>query len=779
MAPRTQDYIDSLQAKIRTNAGWCTKHKVMVEHELAVYERACGLMDSVLLTAAMKKLNDKHLTLQGQYEELLQICVDAGDNALFKQHEDKYAKIADTWTSIRAQYSDVLVRTEEARKKNNPAPAPGPAAPAPAPREAKEARGAKPPVLTSENTPDEFRVWINEYEVYHDLSNFALLSVKQQRVYLNRLLSKDINKSLAAAVNDDAAIVGPGGCLEQLRKEFKSYYPLNARRYAAIGCSPNKGETDKQFWIRMWDMYRDADMSAITMEQAFCVMFSTHCPDRELGKEMRKLKAIDRAAYREVMEEFAAEKNTSSQTKEDKAKAAFVKPGKSGNQPKSGGGGKPATGNGPYDSSKTCESCGARGHDKAACKGNLQIICNSCGKKGHYQSVCRSSGEKKSAKAKKTFAAAAANSEDNQGYSSDSSDEEVPAAAVRKATFTKLARGMNVSEISRDTPRMNVSFSTESGNGSFRFDSTPDTGATRTVIAANLLEKSGIKFSHRRKGQIQLEAANGQMMSCPGTVVLHLDYEGQRTRAKAIVCEDMYDEVLISWYDLIGLNVISKTFPHVLDLSRCSDCRAKIKRKGAVKKLKALNEAEKLASRLCSMFPDILKDELSYEPMAGEPMKIHLRDDIEIVPKSVRLPRPMPVHEEPEGRITVEELIKKRVLARVTEPTSWCNPAFFVPKKGGKMRLVTDFTHLNKFIKRPTHPFPSSQEIMKKVKPTSKVFLKLDAVGGYHQMALDEESSYLTTFILKWGRFRYLRGPMGLSPTNDEWCCKSDKAIEG
>jgi hypothetical protein len=65
------------------------------------------------------------------------------------------------------------------------------------------------------------------------------------------------------------------------------------------------------------------------------------------------------------------------------------------------------------------------------------------------------------------------------------------------------------------------------------------------------------------------------------------------------------------------------------------------------------------------------------------------------------------------------------------------------------MRLVTDFVQLNRYIKRPIHPFPSSNEIMKQIRPTSKCFMKLDAVNGYFQMALDEESSFFDNISLK------------------------------
>ena len=58
-------------------------------------------------------------------------------------------------------------------------------------------------------------------------------------------------------------------------------------------------------------------------------------------------------------------------------------------------------------------------------------------------------------------------------------------------------------------------------------------------------------------------------------------------------------------------------------------------------------------------------------------------------------------------------------------------------------------------------------------------FAKLDAVHGYFQLALDEESSLLTTFLIPSGPYRYLRAPMGLSSSSDEWCRYSDFVIEG
>ena len=98
---------------------------------------------------------------------------------------------------------------------------------------------------------------------------------------------------------------------------------------------------------------------------------------------------------------------------------------------------------------------------------------------------------------------------------------------------------------------------------------------------------------------------------------------------------------------------------------------------------------------------------------------------------------------------------------------------------GKRVRLVTDYIKLNKFVVRPVHPFPSVSDIIQSIPSSAAYFAKLDATHGYFQLPLDEESSSLTTFILPLGRYRYLRAPMGLSSFSDEWCRHSDRAVEG
>ena len=51
----------------------------------------------------------------------------------------------------------------------------------------------------------------------------------------------------------------------------------------------------------------------------------------------------------------------------------------------------------------------------------------------------------------------------------------------------------------------------------------------------------------------------------------------------------------------------------------------------------------------------------------------------------------------------------------------------------------------------------------------------IDVSSGYHNLKLDKQSSYLTTFACPFGRYRYKWLPFGVAPVGDMFQCKIDK----
>jgi hypothetical protein len=227
----------------------------------------------------------------------------------------------------------------------------------------------------------------------------------------------------------------------------------------------------------------------------------------------------------------------------------------------------------------------------------------------------------------------------------------------------------------------------------------------------------------------------------------------------------MRGQMLLGWEDCKRFGILHPTWPEPFDTAKATRAPP--------------TTCEEVVERLKEEFQDILANELPPTPMKGEPMRIRLSEELDVVPKKTFIARKLPLHQEKEANKLIAELKAKKVITEQTEVTDWVSPGFFVAKPNGKLRLVTDYTHLNRYLKRPVHPFPSAKEMMQGVKPDSRFFIKLDAVSGYWQMPVAEEDQHYTTFLLPSGRYKYLRGPMGMAPTSDEWNIRSDKTIEG
>ena len=231
----------------------------------------------------------------------------------------------------------------------------------------------------------------------------------------------------------------------------------------------------------------------------------------------------------------------------------------------------------------------------------------------------------------------------------------------------------------------------------------------------------------------------------------------------AIISPDISKDIIIGYPQLKELGVIQENFPTFLPID---------------------NEFEKIKAAISLEFPNVIHDTLPEKAMDGKPMTITLSPDKK--PFRILTARPIPHHYQSEAEELVSELLHKQIIARVKETTKWTAPAFLVPKnkrlgktaRNNLVRLVTDLSHLNRYIVQPIHPFPSANTILSNIPSSSKYFASLNAISGYHQVPLDEKSSYLTTFLLPCGRFRYLRAPMGLCSSSDEWCRRSDVTIE-
>ena len=103
------------------------------------------------------------------------------------------------------------------------------------------------------------------------------------------------------------------------------------------------------------------------------------------------------------------------------------------------------------------------------------------------------------------------------------------------------------------------------------------------------------------------------------------------------------------------------------------------------------------------------------------------------------------------------------------------------PKKNtDEIRLCVDFTKLNKFVCRAIYQSSTPAEAVAEISATkAKFFTTFDALKGYHQCPLDEESQLLTMFITPFGPYKYLRAPYGICLISEHYSRRMDEAMAG
>jgi hypothetical protein len=163
---------------------------------------------------------------------------------------------------------------------------------------------------------------------------------------------------------------------------------------------------------------------------------------------------------------------------------------------------------------------------------------------------------------------------------------------------------------------------------------------------------------------------------------------------------------------------------------------------------------------LLQQFPKLFDGKL--KQYTGRP--IHLDID----------PKAVPVHASAYPIANLHLPVYKKELYRLVDigvlvrcgASRWASPLFIIAKKDGTVRWITDFRALNRALIRRKYPLPVIHEILAR-RSGYRFFTKLDISMQYYTFALDEESSYLCVIVTPFGKFRYVRLPMGISQSPD------------
>ena len=161
----------------------------------------------------------------------------------------------------------------------------------------------------------------------------------------------------------------------------------------------------------------------------------------------------------------------------------------------------------------------------------------------------------------------------------------------------------------------------------------------------------------------------------------------------------------------------------------------------------------------------------------GKPYEIQIDPK---VPAKQTPCRPIPIHLKDAFKQEIDRMLKAGVIKPVQEATPWMKSFVLIEgtdKQGKpKLRICLDPTNLNKAIIRELYHFKTPEDISHLI-PNSTVMTILDYKKGYWHQELDEESSYLTTFNMEFGRYRYTVMLFGATIAGDVFQRKLDQCF--
>jgi hypothetical protein len=105
------------------------------------------------------------------------------------------------------------------------------------------------------------------------------------------------------------------------------------------------------------------------------------------------------------------------------------------------------------------------------------------------------------------------------------------------------------------------------------------------------------------------------------------------------------------------------------------------------------------------------------------------------------------------------------VLKRQTS-SQWASPTFIIPKKDMTVRTITDFRKRNKRIVRRPYPIPKISTTLQELEGFTYASA-LDLNMGYYTIRLDPKAVKMFTIIFPWGKYSYMRLPMGFAGSAD------------
>lgn len=625
---------------------------------------------------------------------------------------------------------------------------------APTPSLKKPPTTSPPPHLHSNCTLREFNNWKIKYKDYCLLNSVEKLTLEEQKAVFRALLDDEWLRVLQFVIqcefeDDD---VTTEDVIEEMQTHLRSQRNIVLDRKEFYSRNQQSGESFDDYYMCLQEIASFCNFCENCIDDQYRDRIITGIHDEETVRELLTEKdlTLDKAVSICRARENANKDNEALQEANGIAKISSYKREKM----------KASKSN---EKVYTCSFCGNEWHEKLVNCPARGKWCRACGEKDHFPNSRRCKG-------------AAAQPE----YES----------ANKKPQRKRQLYSLTINDISgkkqgKKSPKVNIGITYN--NKSIQVSATPDSGAEVSTIPVNVAKRLGVDINNLKPSRNRLYAANKKELSCMGTFEARLQLGEKYVDVELNVVKEI-QSFLLSWYHAIDLAILPTCFPQqIKEVKQVTKHKAENeKARGLIQDRKppaipenyspSPKECKKHMEEMKAAFPTVFSSSSTLKPMKGGAMKIPIKEDA--TPFSISTPRTIPYGWREKAKQKIDEMVQKEIIVEVTEPTKWCHPMVIQPKKESEdLRICVCLKKLNEHVKRATYPTTNPYDAVSSIPRGANYFTTLDAVTGYWQIPISPEDQELTTFITPWGRYKFLRAPMGLISSGDEYNKRGDQAL--
>jgi len=447
-----------------------------------------------------------------------------------------------------------------------------------------------------------------------------------------------------------------------------------------------------------------------------------------------------------------------------------------------------------------CGWCGTANnrHPKEQCPARDKT-CGKCKKIGHFTKVCRSRDRSQSLpdqqRGRSTEARSGPNSRNwQQGNEVETQSnelnigmlemdsrgsEEIEQTKTAQANTVQLKPKKNKKADNTIIPLSTVTAHLSDSSGhQTEVQALPDTGANVNIMPIETAKK----FKYNKQDAKGPKCANGAQLHVVGEVITDVIVNDVMITDVKWHVADAH-RLILSRKLIQQLGLIPSEFPFVqannLENGNKTEEQnnTQMGSSTAPQNIVVCNDDE--VNRIASKYPEVFCGKVTM--MKGQPATIELSPDA--TPTSIGHFRTIsdaylqPLKKELDTQVEagiIEKLENKPEAAKY-----WLHPIVVVPKKGTQdIRLCVDFRKLNKFCLRPVNPQKTPLETVRSLPKGEKYFAVCDALKGYHQVPLDEESKLKTAFYTPFGIYVYRSLPMGYAASQDIFTDRFGNAVD-